>query len=114
MSLDHEAIYEAYKSEAKPVVTIDDTGGAFDADGKSVTLDDTKIANARASLNATATSVKYKTDRTKNGSTTYSSIGDQLDMLYKDIESGKFGDTAKTGTWATHIKAVKDANPKPS
>ena len=40
----------------------------------------------------------------------YSSIVDQLDMLYKDIVAGKL-DT--TGTWATHIKAVKDANPKP-
>ena len=59
MSLDHEAIYEAYKSEAKPVVTIDDTGGAFDADGNSVTLDNTKIANARASLDSIAASVKY-------------------------------------------------------
>ena len=111
MALDHEAIYEAYKSEAKPVVTIDDTDGAFDADGNSVTLDSTKIANARATLNAAATAVKYKTDRTTNGSTTYGSIGDQLDMLYKDILAGKL-DT--TGTWATHIKAVKDANPKPS
>ncbi len=111
MSLDHEAIYEAYKSEAKPVVTIDDTAGAFDADGNSVTLDSTKIANARATLDAAATAVKYKTDRTTNGSTTYGSIGDQLDMLYKDMLAGKL-DT--TGTWATHIKAVKDANPKPS
>ena len=110
MSLDHEAIYEAYKSEAKPVVTIDDTAGAFDADGNSVTLDSTKIANARATLDAAATAVKYKTDRTTNGSTTYGSIGDQLDMLYKDMLAGKL-DT--TGTWATHIKAVKDANPKP-
>ena len=111
MSLDHEAIYEAYKSEAKPVVTIDDTDGAFDADGNSVTLDSTKIANARATLDAAATAVKYKTDRTTNGSTTYGSIGDQLDMLYKDMLAGKL-DTS--GTWATHIKAVKDANPKPS
>ena len=111
MALDHEAIYEAYKSEAKPVVSIDDTAGAFDADGNSVTLNNTKIANARASLNATAATVKYKTDRTTNGSTTYSSIGDQLDMLYKDILAGKLD---ATGTWATHIKAVKDANPKPS
>ena len=109
-NLDHEAIYEAYKSEAKPVVTIDDTAGAFDADGNSVTLDNTKIANARASLNATAAAVKYKTDRTTNGSTTYSSIGDQLDMLYKDMLAGKL-DT--TGTWATAIKATKDKYPKP-
>ena len=41
----------------------------------------------------------------------YDSLVNQLDMLYKDIDSCKL-DT--TGTWATHIKAVKDANPKPS
>ena len=54
---------------------------------------------------------KYKTDRTTNGSTTYDSLANQLDMLYADMLAGKL-DT--TGTWATHIKAVKDANPKPS
>ena len=111
MALDHEAIYEAYKSEAKPVVTIDDGAGAFDADGNSVTLDQSKIDAARTALNAAAAAVKYKTDRTTDGSTKYDTIGNQLDMLYKDIVDGKL-DT--TGTWATHIKAVKDANPKPS
>ena len=111
MALDHEAIYEAYKSESKPVVRIDDSTGAFDADGNSVTLDQSKIDAARTSLNAAAAAVKYKTDRTTNGSTKYDEIGNQLDMLYKDIVAGKL-DT--TGTWATHIKAVKDANPKPS
>jgi len=40
----------------------------------------------------------------------YPSIPEQLDLLYKDIVAGKL-DT--TGTWATRIKAVKDANPKP-
>ena len=40
----------------------------------------------------------------------YDSLANQLDMLYHDIVAGKL-DT--TGTWATHIKAVKDANPKP-
>ena len=58
-----------------------------------------------------AAAIKYQTDRTTDGSTVYASLGDQLDMLYKDIVAGKL-DT--TGTWATHIKAVKDANPKPS
>ena len=110
MALDHEAIYEAYKSEAKPVVSIDDTAGAFDADGNSVTLNQSKIDAARPSLNTTAAAVKYKTDRTTNGSTIYDTIGNQLDMLYADMVAGKL-DT--TGTWATHIKAVKDANPKP-
>ena len=107
MSLDHEAIYRAY---AGVVVTIDDTAGAFDKDGKSITLEQSKIDTARTTLNTEAAAVKYKTDRTINGSTIYASFGDQLDMLYKDIVAGK-QDT--TGTWATHIKAVKDANPKP-
>ena len=112
MALDHEAIYEAYKSEAKPVVRIfDDPEGAFDADGNKITLDQSKIDAARTSLNTAAAAVKYKTDRTTNGSTIYDTIGNQLDMLYADMIAGKL-DT--TGTWATHIKAVKDANPKPS
>ena len=49
----------------------------------------------------------YKSKRRES----YDSLANQLDMLYKDIVAGKL-DT--TGTWATHIKAVKDANPKPS
>jgi len=108
MSLDHEAIYKAY---AGTVVSIDDGTGAFDKDGKSVTLEQSKIDTARTTLNTEAAAVKYKTDRTTDGSTTYDSYGNQLDMLYADMLAGKL-DT--TGTWATHIKAVKDANPKPS
>ena len=107
MALDHEAIYKSH-----PTVTlIDDSKGAFDKDGKSVTLEQSKIDAARTELNTEAAKVKYKTDRTTNGSTVYSSFGDQLDMLYADMLAGKL-DT--TGTWATHIKAIKDANPKPS
>ena len=60
MALDHEAIYEAYKSESKPVVSIDDSAGAFDADGAKVTLDDAKIAAARKSLDDAAAAVAYK------------------------------------------------------
>ena len=107
MSLDHEAIYKAYSD----VVTINDATGAFDKDGKSVTIEQSKIDAARTTLDAEAAAVKYKTDRTTDGSTIYASFGDQLDMLYADMLAGKL-DT--TGTWATHIKAVKDANPKPS
>ena len=110
MALDHEAIYEAYKSETKPVVSIDDGTGAYDADGNSITLDQSKIEAARTALDTAAAAVKYKTDRTTDGSTIYDTIGNQLDMLYADMVAGKL-DT--TGTWATHIKAVKDANPKP-
>ena len=90
MSLDHEAIRKAYPN--------------------AVTLDQSKIDAARATLDAEAAAVKYKTDRTTNGETTYGTFGDQLDMLYKDIVAGT---VTTSGTWATHIKAVKDANPKP-
>ena len=106
MSLDQNAIKKAYPN----AVLIDDGTGVFDKDGKSITLEQSKIDAARVTLNAEAAAVKYKTDRTTDGSTIYASFGDQLDMLYKDIVAGKL-DT--TGTWATHIKAVKDANPKP-
>jgi hypothetical protein len=41
--------------------------------------------------------------------TEYGDIGEQLDLLYKDIVADKL-DT--TGEWAKKIKAVKDANPK--
>ena len=107
MTLDHEAIRKAYPD----AVTIDDSRGAFKEDGTTqITLVQSKIDAARVTLDAEAAAVKYKTDRTTNGSTIYASFGDQLDMLYKDMVAGKL-DT--TGTWATHIKAVKDANPKP-
>ena len=108
MAFDHQAIYKAY---AGTVISIDDTAGAFDKDGKSVSLDDSLVTKARTEIDEEAAKVKYKTDRTTNGSTVYASFGDQLDMLYANMLAGKL-DT--TGTWATHIKAVKDANPKPS
>ena len=106
MNLDHEAIRKAYPE----AVTVDDSTGAFDSSGNSISLDQSKIDAARVTLDAEAAAIKYQTDRTTNGSTTYASIGDQLDMLYKDIVAGT---VTTSGTWATHIKAVKDANPKP-
>ena len=106
-NLDIDAVRKAYPD----AVMIDEGLGAFDKDNKSITLEQSKIDAARTTLDAEAAAVKYKTDRTRNGETIYASFGDQLDMLYADILAGKL-DTS--GTWATHIKAVKDANPKPS
>ena len=106
MGLDHEAIRKAYPN----AVTINDGTGAFDANGNSLTLDQSLIDAARTTLNEEAAAVKYKTDRTTNGSTVYASFGDQLGMLYDDIIAGKVD---ATGSFAIHNKAVKDANPKP-
>ena len=105
-SLDHNAIRRAYPD----AVIVDDGTGAFKADGTQITLEQSAIDTARIALNTEAAAVKYKTDRTTNGEVTYDTWRNQLAMLYDDIVAGKL-DT--TGTWATHIKAVKDANPKP-
>ena len=106
--MDFEAIRKAYPS----IRTLDDSfvNYGLDDSGNKVSIVQSKVDTARATIDSEALAVKYKTDRTTDGSTTYASFGDQLDMLYKDILAGKL-DT--TGTWATHIKAVKDANPKP-
>ena len=108
MGLDHEAIRKAYPS----ITILDDSFANYglDSSGNKVTIVQSNVDTARTTLNAEAAAVKYKTDRTTDGSTIYASFGDQLDMLYADMLARKL-DT--TGTWATHIKAVKDANPKP-
>tara|TARA_Y100000768_G_scaffold152663_2_gene114098 strand:+ start:16666 stop:16992 length:327 start_codon:yes stop_codon:yes gene_type:complete len=108
MGLDHEAIRKAYPS----ITTIDDSfvNYGLDKDGNKVSIVQSKIDAARTELNTAAAAIKYQTDRTTDGETTYDTYGNQLDMIYSDLVAGKF-DT--TGTWATHIKAVKDANPKP-
>ena len=99
MALDHEAIYSAY---AGTVVSIDDSAGAFDKDGNSVTLDAVKVAAARTSLDAAAAAIKYQSDR----AAAYASIGDQLDMQYWDLVNG-------TTTWKDHVAKVKADYPKP-
>ena len=97
MPLDHEAIYKAY---AGTVVSIDDTAGAFDKDGKSVILDQSKIDAARTTLNAEYAALEYS----RNRAAEYPPIEDQLDTIY---HSGVAG-------WKTTIKAIKDKYPKPS
>ena len=107
-SLDHEAIRKAYPS----AVTIDDGTGAFDASGNSISLTQSNIDAARITLDAEAAAVKYKTDRTTDGSTTYSSVGDQLDLLWHAIDADA-DLKSKFSAFYNSIKAVKDANPKP-
>ena len=110
MALDHEAIYKAY---AGTVVTIDDSAGAFDKDGKSVSLDQSLIDAARTTLNTEVAATLYQRQRTGEAGTTdtiYPSIGDQLDSLYKDIVAGT---VTTSGAFATAIKATKDKYPKP-
>ena len=95
MSLDHEAIYKAY---AGTVVTIDDSAGAFDKDGKSVTLEQSKIDAARTAINKELADTKYQRDRAAE----YPSVVDQLDLIY---HSG-------IDAWKAKIKETKDKYPK--
>jgi len=108
MKYDHEAIYKAYPE----VKLIRDDDAAYDVNGAKVTLDQSKVDAARVTLDAEAAAVKYKTDRTTDGSTTYASTGDQLDLLWHAIDADADLKT-KFASFYNSIKAVKDANPKP-
>ena len=95
MALDHEAIYKAYPT----VVTIYDDKGAFDSEMNAVTLEQSKIDEARVELNK----LKYQEDRR----TKYPDFADQLDMQYWDAVNG-------TTTWKDYVAKVKSDNPKPT
>ena len=94
MSLNHKAIYTLYPQ----VVTIHDSTGAFDKDGKKVNID-------LALVNSWVDPDLYKLQRLEN----YPNLGDQLDMLWHAIDNGTLN---KTSEFYTAIKAVKDAYPK--
>ena len=105
-SLDASAIFKAYPN----VVVVDDGEGCKDKDGNAVTIDQTSVDAARTTLDAEAAAILYRTQRTGEAGTTdtiYASIGDQLDMQYKDAING-------TTTWKDHVAAVKAKYPKPS
>ena len=102
MALDHHAILKAYPNAA----VIDDSLGVLDKSGNAITLNQSLVDAARVELDK----LKYKTDRSYNGSVTYKPWREQLEMIYEDIIAGKLD---STGSFATHNKAVKDANPKP-
>ena len=48
---------------------------------------------------------KYKVQRHNK----YDQIGEQLDKLWHDIDEGKLD---KTGSFYTHVKSIKDGDPK--
>ena len=105
MSLDYQAIKKAYPLAC----TFDDTAGVHDKDGNKLSIDQTNVDAARVTLDAEAATVAYKTQRTGEDGTTdtiYASVGDQLDMQYKDAVNG-------TTTWKDHVAAVKAKYPKP-
>ena len=95
MNLDHDAIYKAYPN----VKRIDDSSGAFDANGDAVTIVQSNVDAARVELNK----FNYISQR----SDAYPSIQDQLDQIYWDKKNG-------TTTWVDAIDKVKSDYPKAS
>jgi len=102
MALDHEAIYKSHPT----VVSIDDSKGAFDKDGKSVSLDQSKIDNARTTLNTEAAAIAYQSVRQP----LYPSLGDFADAMYWNTK----GDSTKLEAYYAACEKVKTDNPKPS
>mgnify|MGYP003108674532 FL=1 len=78
----------------------------------TVNLTSEEIA-AREAIATKNAKTKYVTNRQIHGTVTYDVITEQLDQLFRDIDSGKFGADAKTGEWYKAIKKVKDTYPKP-
>jgi len=95
--MSHEAIYNTHSN----VVTIDDTKGAFDVKGNSVTLNQSLVDAEVTRLQAEYDSKQYQRDR----ALAYPSLTEQADMAYWDRQNG-------TTTLDDAITAVKSAYPK--
>jgi len=93
--MDHEAIYASHSN----VVSIDDTAGAFDKDGNSVTLDQAKVTAARKAIDDAWNAVEYQRQRKEE----YPSWEDQMDKIYHE----------GIDAWKASIKVIKDKYPKP-
>ena len=101
----HLAILQLGKNKNEYTVT-DDCSKIREWRGSDPQPTEAELNQAWTDWQKAAAAVKYKTDRTKNGSTTYPSIAEQLDMQYWDKKNG-------TTTWVDAIAKVKSDNPKP-
>ena len=102
MSLDHEAILKAYPE----VGIVNDATGAFKEDGTQVTLVQSEIDAARATLDAEAAATAYQSTRQP----LYPSLGDFADAMYWNSK----GDSSKLTAYYAACEKVKTDNPKPS
>ena len=91
-----EAIYATHPT----VVTVDDTAGAFDANGNQVVLDESLVSAKQAELEAAHDAKQYQRSRAAE----YPSLAEQLDYIYHNgVEA-----------WKTDIvDPIKQRYPKP-
>ncbi len=76
----------------------------YDKNENIITYDKAKVNAEIKRLQADYDAKQYQRDRK------YPDLGEQFDLLFKDINEGTLD---KTGGFYTAIKAVKDAHPKP-
>ena len=93
---DHDAVLIAYPD----AVTISNDTGVFKGDGTKIEVEQSKIDEARTTIDAEYAAVEYS----RNRAAEYPSIEDQLDTIYHNGVAG----------WKATIKAIKDKYPKPS
>ena len=93
---DHDAVLKAYPD----AVTINNDTGVFKGDGTKIEVEQSKIDEARTTIDAEYAALEYS----RNRAAEYPSIEDQLDTIYHNGVAG----------WKTTIKAIKDKYPKPS
>jgi hypothetical protein len=91
----HQAIRNLYPN----VVTIDDSAGAFDAQGNLIAINEQALQAEITRLQADYVSKQYQRDRAAE----YPAIADQLDLLYH----------GGMDAWKTAILEVKNKYPKP-
>jgi hypothetical protein len=101
MALNHEAIRRAYHN----AVTIDDSTGAFDADGNQITLDQALVDAAAAEIQSELNATQYQRDRQPE----YPSLATLADALYWSNQ----GDNTKLDEYYAACAAVKAKYPKP-
>jgi len=94
--MNHQAIYNTHSN----VTSIDDTEGAFDVDGNSVTLDEVLITAEVTRLQAEYDSLAYARSRKQE----YDKLN-QWEMHFDDQRDG-------TTTWIDSINEIKTRFPK--
>ena len=91
------------------VILQDDGSGPYIKEW-NITSEKSKPTDSQLNaLDAEATKLENNAKARIKRKDSYGKIGDQLDLLYKDLVAGKLD---ATGELAKKIKAVKDANPK--
>jgi hypothetical protein len=93
----HQAIYSTHPS----VVSIDDTHGAYDAEGNEVAINEQLVQEELSRLQEKSEATIYQRSRARE----YPPIGDQLDALWKGGEDAE--------EMLAKVQAVKAKYPKP-